>query len=57
MMFTIGQTVKTSKTVKPSRYARKTGTVITLNDDANEVGVRFEDGGNTVWFRPSELSS
>lgn len=55
-MFKTGDPVMTKASVRPTRYADRTGVVIALNE--GEVGVRFGSADShsaAVWFRPSEL--
>lgn len=59
--FAIGTTVTTSPTLRPRRFAGRTGTVAIRNDRDDEVGVwlgGWRDGNRAVaWFRPGELDS
>ncbi len=58
--FRICDHVATAPTVRPRRFAHKTGVVVHLNIRDNEVGVWLGDYGSdghrsVTWFRPSEV--
>lgn len=55
--FAIGSTVTTSPTVRPTRFAGRTGTVTARNLRDDEVGVALTGHGNVTWFRPTELET
>lgn len=60
MVFKIDQKVKTLDTVKPKKFAKQNGTVVSVRNRIGEIGVWLGnfDGDEkpvTTWFRPSEL--
>ena len=61
MAFKIDQKVKTNANVKPKKFAKQTGTVVSVRSSIGEIGVWFgnyDDDGNsiTTWFKPTELA-
>jgi ribosomal protein L21E len=59
--FKVGDKVTTAATVKPARFAGRTGRVVEVNTSADEVAVKFgavsRHSEPTTWFRPSELEA
>jgi hypothetical protein len=60
-VFTVGDKVRTDDTVKPARFAGRTGRVVQLNNRDHEVGLRFSAVSRhdepTIWFGTSELEA
>ena len=54
----VGGQVVTLPSVRPARFANRTGHVAALNACDNKVGLRFGQPSNhtsAIWFRPGEL--
>ena len=62
MGFKIEQIVKTKANVRPKRFAKKSGEVVSLNRRDKEVGIWLgdvdaENKTATAWFKYDELTA
>ena len=61
MAFRVDQKVKVNADVKPKKFAKQSGTVVTVRASIGEVGVWLgnfdaDEKPVTTWFRPTELT-